>query len=30
MDKFRIIPTNPNADIADSQPIVAFLILGVL
>ena len=30
LDKFRIIPTNPNTDITDSQPIVAFLILGVL
>ena len=25
MDKFRIIRTNPNTDIADSKPIVAFL-----
>ena len=30
LDKFSIICTNPNTDIADSKPIVAFLILGVL
>jgi len=28
LDKFGIIPTNPNTDIADSKHIVAFLILG--